>query len=181
MKQQRLNDPTKKPRYNFLNREINRKSKECKEAWLQNLCKEVEHANYSKKAKQVYSSIMTITGTKSTSMRSVKNKDGEVLTDDERIKDRWKENYEHLYNQPNPKDTSILQILLNNQPSDNEPAILRCEVQSAIKRLKGNKAAGDDGISAEEIKAAGEKGADIINKLRSYTRGLGEGGYSANL
>ena len=98
-------------------------------------------------------------------MRSVKNKDGEVLTDDERIKDRWKENYEDLYNQPNPKDTSILQILLNNQPSDNEPAILRSEVQSAIKRLKGNKAAGDDGISAEEIKAADDKGVDIIHKL----------------
>ena len=98
-------------------------------------------------------------------MRSVKNKDRELLTDDERIKDRWKENYEDLYNQPNPKDTNILQILLNNQPSENEPAILRSEVQSAIKRLKGSKAAGDDGISAEEIKAAGEKGVDIIQKL----------------
>ena len=143
-KQPRLDDPTKKPRYNFFSREIKRKSKECKEAWLQNLCKEAELANYSKKAKQVYSSIKTITGTKPTSIRSVKNKDGEVLTDDERIKDRWKENYEDLYNQPNPKDTSILQILLNNQPSENEPVILRSEVQSAIKRLKGNKAAGDD-------------------------------------
>ena len=89
VKQQRLNDPSKKPRYNFLNREIKWKSRECKEAWLQNVCKEVEHANYSKKAKQVYSSIKTITGTKSRSMRSVKDKDGEVLTDDKRIKDRW--------------------------------------------------------------------------------------------
>ena len=96
-------------------------------------------------------------------MRSVKDKDGEVLTEDKRIKDRWKENYEELYNQPNPKDISILQILPNNQPSKNEPAILRSEVQSAIKRLKGNKAARDDGISAEELRAAGEKGVDIIH------------------
>ena len=29
------------------------------------------------------------------------------------------------YNQPNPKDTSILETLPNNQPSDNEPAILK--------------------------------------------------------
>ena len=71
----------------------------------------------------------------------------------------------YLYNQPNQKDTSILQILLNNQPSENEPAVLRSEVQSAIKRLKGHTAAGDDGISAEEIKAAGEKGVDIIHKV----------------
>ena len=159
MKQQRLNDPTEKPRYNFLNREIKRKSKECKEAWLQNLCKEVEHANYSKIAKQVFLSIKTITGTKSTSIRSVKNKDGEVLKDDERIKDRWKENHEDLYNQPTQR------ILINNKPFENEPAILRSEVQSAIKRLKGNKATGDDGISAEAIKAAGEKGVDIIHNL----------------
>ena len=31
--------------------------------------------------------------------------------------------------------------------------------------MKGNKAAGDDGISAEEVKAAGDKGVDIIHKL----------------
>ena len=42
---------------------------------------------------------------------------GKVLTDDKQIKDRWKENYEELYNQPNPEDTSILEILPNNQPS----------------------------------------------------------------
>ncbi|XP_072036823.1 uncharacterized protein [Amphiura filiformis] len=165
VKQERLKDNSKKPRYNFLNREIKRKCKECKEVWLQNLCKDVEHANDAKKTKEVYTTIKTITGSKSTRMRGVKDKGGEVLTDDKKIKDRWKENYEELYNQPIPSDTSILQSLPSTSTEDIEPHILKSEVELAIKRLKGNKAAGEDGISAEEIKAAGEAGCNALLKL----------------
>ncbi|XP_072037297.1 uncharacterized protein [Amphiura filiformis] len=98
-------------------------------------------------------------------MRGVKDKGGEVLTDDKKIKDRWKENYEELYNQPIPSDTSILQSLPSTSTEDIEPHILKSEVELAIKRLKGNKAAGEDGISAEEIKAAGEAGCNALLKL----------------
>ncbi|XP_072021447.1 uncharacterized protein [Amphiura filiformis] len=165
VKQERLKDNSKKPRYNVLNREIKRKCKECKEVWLQNLCKDVEHANDAKKTKEVYTTIKTIIGSKSTRMRGVKDKGGEVLTDDKKIKDRWKENYEELYNQPIPSDTSILQSLPSTSTEDIEPHILKSEVELAIKRLKGNKAAGEDGISAEEIKAAGEAGCNALLKL----------------
>ncbi|XP_072039097.1 uncharacterized protein [Amphiura filiformis] len=136
VKQERLKDNSKKPRYNFLNREIKRKCKECKEVWLQNLCKDVEHANDAKKTKEVYTTIKTITGSKSTRMRGVKDKGGEVLTDDKKIKDRWNENYEELYNQPIPSDTSILQSLPSTSTEDIEPRILKSEVELAIKRLK---------------------------------------------
>lgn len=39
VKQEKLSDPTKRAHYNFLNREIKRKTKGCKDRWIQDLCK----------------------------------------------------------------------------------------------------------------------------------------------
>ena len=98
-------------------------------------------------------------------MKSIKDKDGNVLTEEEKIKDRWKENYADLYNMPGPSDTSIIQTIPSTQTEDTEPDILKEEVATALKHLKEGKAAGFDGISAEEMKATGEIGIDVIHKL----------------
>ena len=98
-------------------------------------------------------------------MKSIKDKDGNVLTEEEKIKDRWKENYADLYNMPGPSDTSIIQTIPSTQTEDIEPDILKDEVATALKHLKEGKAAGFDGISAEEMKATGEIGIDVIHKL----------------
>ena len=98
-------------------------------------------------------------------IESIKDKDGNVLTEEEKIKDRWKENYADLYNMPGPSDTSIIQTIPSTQTEDIEPDILKDEVATALKHLKEGKAAGFDGISAEEMKATGEIGIDVIHKL----------------
>ena len=98
-------------------------------------------------------------------MKSIKDKDGNVLTEEEKIKDRWKENYADLYNMPGPSGTSIIQTIPSTQTDDIEPDILKDEVPTALKHLKEGKAAGFDGISAEEMKATGEIGIDVIHKL----------------
>ena len=98
-------------------------------------------------------------------MKSIKDKDGNVLTEEEKIKDRWEENYADLYNMPGPSDTSIIQAIPSTQTEDTEPDILKEEVATALTHLKEGKAAGFDGISAEEMKATGEIGSDVIHKL----------------
>ena len=152
IKQQKLTDNSKNSRYNFLNREIKRQSKQCKDTWINNLCKEVDHCHQASKTRQVYQTIKTLTGKQTLRMKSVKDKAGNVLTDEEKIKDRWRENYSD-YNMPGPTDSSVLQTLSNTQASDPEPGILRDEVVIALKHLKDGKAAGHDGITitAEEL------------------------------
>ena len=98
-------------------------------------------------------------------MKSIKDKDGNVLTEEEKIKNRWKENYADLYNMPGPSDTSIIHTIPSTQTDDVEPDILKEEVATALKHLKEGKAAGFDGISAEELKTTGEIGIDVIHKL----------------
>ena len=98
-------------------------------------------------------------------MKSIKDKDGNVLTEEEKIKDRWKENYEDLYDMPGPLDTRIIQTISCTQKDDIEPDMLKEEVATALKHLEEGKAAGFDGIAAEEMKATGEIGINIIHKL----------------
>ena len=117
------------------------------------------------KTRQVYRTIKTLTGKQTLRMKSIKDTDGNVLTEEEKIKNRWKENFADLYNMPGPSDTSIIQTIPSTQTEDTEPDILKEEVATALKHLKEGKAAGFDGISAEEMKATGEIGIDVIHKL----------------
>ena len=66
---------------------------------------------------------------------------------------------------PGPSDTSIIQTIPSTQTEDTKPDKLKDEVATASKHLKEGKAAVFDGISAEEMKATGEIGIDVIHKL----------------
>ena len=96
-------------------------------------------------------------------MQTIKKKDGKVLTDQNDVKERWKENYDELYNEGNPVNLQETKLLPQMPSTDDEPEITREEVESAIKKLKEGKAPGYDTISGEELKA--ENGVGIIHKL----------------
>ena len=151
-------DPSLKPKYNFLNREIKRKTRGCKDKWLQDLCSEVENAHQAAKSKEVYATIKEIT-------RTVKSKTGTILTEQSDVKERWKENYQELYNEHNPTNEIAANILPINSSNDPEPKILNEEIESAIKKLSEEKAPGFDSVSSEEIKAVGGAGVNIFHYL----------------
>ena len=122
-------DPSLKPKYNFLNREIKRKTRGCKDKWLQDLCSEVENTQQAAKSKEVYATIKKITMT-------VKSKTGTILTEQSDVKERWKEDYPDLYNEHNPTNEIAANSLPINSSNDQEPNILNEEIESAIKKTK---------------------------------------------
>ncbi len=76
-----------------------------------------------------------------------------------------------------PPDPNNLKTLSSTQNGDPEPHIVKTEMDSAKKGLKGNKSPGKDSISAGEIETAGDLGSDVIlkfcNKIwksENYTR-----------
>ena len=165
VKEDKLKDPSLKPRYNYLTREIKRKTKGCKDQWIQNLCRDVENTHQATKSKEVYATMKTITKTPTIRRETIKSKDGRVLTDQNEVKGRWKENCEELYNEGSPFNLQETSLLPQMPMTEKEPEITRDEVVSAIKKLKHGKAPGYDNITGNELQAAGEQGVDIIHKL----------------
>jgi exonuclease III len=88
------------------------------------------------------------------------DKQGSLLTNSKDRLNRWKEYYNDLLNVPSIVDQATIQQIppatittSEQQRQDKTPTL--SEVQCAIKQMKNGKAPGNDGISADVIKAGG--------------------------
>ena len=114
----------------------------------------------------MYEGIRKITGKDSARISVVKDRDGRVITEGEKVRERWKEYFQQLYNDPNPVDRTILQELDSGGNSDDAPGIMLEEVARATRKLKTRKSPGLDNISTEEIQAATEgMGIQFLHRL----------------
>ena len=91
-----------------------------------------------------------------------------MLTDSDKVRDRWKEYIEDLYDKnikPQEEDTlkQTQKMMSKDQP------ILFSEFEAALSELQNGKAERKDGIPAELLKALGVKGKrelyDICNEI----------------
>ena len=93
----------------------------------------------------------------------IKDTNGEVVVDEQKVLERWREYYEKLSNEEFPWNKETLTIA--------DATIGPCErftvteVHAAIKKMKNNKAAGPSGVISDMIKAAGETGTIWITDL----------------
>ena len=93
-----------------------------------------------------------------THIKQIKDKNGKVLTRDEEIKNRWREYYNKLLNEENPRS-----VRGNGTANDRAVQnISRREVRRALSKMKKGKAVGPDGIPVEVWRCLGEEGIDIL-------------------
>jgi hypothetical protein len=143
--------------YNYLWREIKRNGKADKEAYLNQICKEIEDANVQNKSRAVYQSIRGITGKTETRIRSIKDKNGKTLTEPTEIRDRWREHFNELYNVQIVADSAMLSklpICDGNSQDNYTPKLLREEVEAAVPRMKQGKSPSVNNVTADEMQAA---------------------------
>lgn len=139
-------------------------------------------ANRSKAADGFYDDLDTPEGQKAiyqiSSARQRKSKDiinakfirdeqGTLLTDDDAIKNRWKDYYEVLLNEEFPRSAQ-----LSNQPIEGSiQEITIDEVRKSVSKMKNGKATGPDQIPTEFWKELGDIGceylAHIFNQILS--------------
>ena len=98
----------------------------------------------------------------------LKEEDGKLIEDLDRMVKRCEEFYTNLYStrQPHEQHPSIVHTRKDTQPA---PPILPSEVEAAIKKLKRGKAPGEDGI----LQDGGEPIVKALTKL--FNRSLTEG------
>ena len=94
-------------------------------------------------------------------MNVIKDQIGEMLTDEVKIKERWREYFSNLLNVVNAREQ------LGEVPAVEGPVqeISREEVKKAVESRKKGKAAGCSGLPVDLIKHLGESGVDMMHEI----------------
>ncbi|XP_066943263.1 uncharacterized protein [Macrobrachium rosenbergii] len=91
-------------------------------------------------------------------IKQVKDGNGVVFCNEDKIKTSWKGYYEHLLDEENLR--KFFEDGFQNHGMTH--TITRKEVKKGLKKMKNGKAIGPDGIPAEVWKSLGEEGIDML-------------------
>nr|XP_027212618.1 uncharacterized protein LOC113805759 [Penaeus vannamei] len=98
-----------------------------------------------------------------TQIRQIKDGEGMVLNEEEKIRDRWKSYFKSLLNEENPRagfEDGALNLGVTC-------AMVRQEVREALRKIENGKATGPDDIPAEVWKCLGDERIHmLINESR---------------
>ena len=99
-------------------------------------------------------------------VRMMKDKDGNVMTDEESVLRMWKEYYMGLMNEENERDRREIDGERVNLEVE---SISKEEVRENMQRMKNGKAVGPDDIPGEVWKCLGESALKFLTKLYNRT------------
>ena len=132
--------------YRKLCNEIQTTARRDKNNHLTKLCKETEDHSSNHNSRNLFKGVKDLTCRRSTRLTVVKDKTGQVLTESDDIKNRWREYW--LYASREVGSNTPLNIEVQ------EPDILLSEVNNAIHKLKTNKPPGIDDIPSELLRTS---------------------------
>src|SRR6266576_1795586 len=169
-------DEEGKKRYRKLNNELRRETEKAREKWLEEECKEIEELEKKGRTDLMYKRVKQTTWDKKCKVGrkcEIEDKNGEIITDEKEVANRWKEYIEDLYNSHEKKNREMIEQEWEVREDEIGPEILKEEVILAIKEMKNGKAVGIDEIPIEVLKCLDDRGIQEIVKLcnRIYTTG----------
>ena len=154
--------------YQKINKEIKKMCRDEKENWYNNKCNEIEKNLKTNGTKKMHQAIKEMVDSKrgSSSGGCIKDKNGKMLFEKDKVLERWAEYIGELFADTRPP--------LPAPSNDDGPPILKDEVSKALKNAQLGKAPGDDGITTEMLKLLEdfgvEKLADLYNEI--YSTGI---------
>jgi hypothetical protein len=98
-------------------------------------------------------------------IKCIKDRTDRLLVKDEEIKDRWREYFDKLFNGENEGRTFELDDSSDDINRRFVRRIQEAEIGEALKRMKGGKAIGPDGIPIEVWRCLGERAVVWLTKL----------------
>ena len=139
--------------YKEKSREIKRNIRKDKKQYIEKECKEMEDLHAKNKDRQLFKKVQEMTREFQPSLKVIKNKQGEVLTENEDILGRWREYCSEMYSAPQTSDTSNQEVEVEFQ----EPEPLVDEVRWALNEISNGKSPGCDDVPIELIKEGKDK------------------------
>ena len=143
---------------------VKRSARSDKRKYLDDMAQEAEQAAVKGNLREVYCITKKLTGKFRTSDMPIKDKTGNLITNQEDQKKRWMNHFEELLNRPPPENPPQIDPASEDLDIETEPPS-REEIEEAIKKLKNNKAAGPDGIPGEAVKNSIGSATDILHEL----------------
>ena len=145
-----------KNEYSDLNRQLKRSCRADKNECLEKKGEEAEEAAGKSDAKDLCRIIRCLTGKKTSSNVPITDKNKKVLATAQKQEVQQVEHFKETPNQPDPEKCNFDNEIHLPKLNVNVDVITEEETASAISKLKNNKAAGLDEITAELMKAGGQ-------------------------
>ena len=156
--------PSNTKKYKMLCKEIRKECKKAKEKYYSDKCKELEELD-AKHSPRLFTKLKELKERKNNAKSGLRNKDGQIIQDEDNILKRWHEYTTELYS----NDRGKVPKIDVDEEAQKVPYIPETEILKAITQLPKNKAVGEDNIPAEFLQCLGEKGKEkiitIINKI----------------
>ena len=120
--------------------------------------------NYRENQKLFYGTLKQMRKKKEYNMMNIKDKEGNIITEEDRIMERWKQYFEELTEAQidRTEEREEREAITDIQEIEN---IQEKEVIDAIEKLKVGKAPGIDNITPEMIKYMGDEGTKQLTKV----------------
>ena len=152
--------------YREAKRVLQRRTRQLKDEWWKKKAEEIQEMHDKHDARGVFKAIKRICGPTIRTSQTVKSKDDTILDQPEEVLARWTEHFEQLLNQQSEVDETVIDNIAQRDTDfsmENPPSYT--EVTDAIKKLKNNRCAGEDGVPAEIFKFAGDAFKKKLHKL----------------
>jgi len=100
------------------------------------ICRQVDRTHKQTVHRAVFEGVRKITGKQVPRVRIIKDKNGKLLADQNKVKDKWLEYFHELYNPCTPTDQSVLSEMAPSQNRDTPTLhLLKAEVQAVVARM----------------------------------------------
>uniref|UniRef100_A0A8C7Z6H7 Reverse transcriptase domain-containing protein n=1 Tax=Oryzias sinensis TaxID=183150 RepID=A0A8C7Z6H7_9TELE len=148
---------SKKDTLNNIRKVVQKNLRQMQDSWLSNKADEIQAYADQHDMKNFYASLKEVYGPTSSGSSPLLSADGSTLiTDKQRILERWAEHFDSILNRPSTINDEAIDRLPQVEVDDSldiQPTLE--EVQLAIKQLSSGKAPGADAIPAEVFKEGG--------------------------
>ena len=103
-------------KYKKLCNEVKSSARKDKQEWLERQCEKIEQCGEQHKAKEVYQLVRNVNKKWQPKQSAIKDKDGNILMDKEKIKQRWTEYCSELYKDNDKKNIKLLEEIEKMSP-----------------------------------------------------------------